>query len=399
MLALLLLLVALAAGIAATLLTGPDAGYVLVSYGPWVVETSLAVLVIGVALWFFGVYALIRLLLGLVRLPGRLRASIETRQRERARRSFLDGLLLLLEGRWKQAELELIRHASDHDAPHLNYLGAARAAQRLGAAERREHYLRLAAEHCPADLRATLLVTQAELYRDRGDYPAMKEAAERLRELDPDHPYALALLAEAHAASGEWSLLDALLQTPAAAAALEPGRHRELRLRALRGLIAAAQAAGKLEPLKSVWQSAGDLRDDPGLRLDYARALAHLGADAEAAAVIAQALDRAWQPQLAILYGELHLSDPLTQLASVEAWLQAYGEQPELLAAAGRACLRQRLWGKAKSYLEGAIRLRPSARAYLDLARLAEATQQPEEAARCYRQGLELAAGAAGDER
>ena len=60
--------------------------------------------------------------------------------------------------------------------------------------------------------------------------------------------------------------------------------------------------------------------------------------------------------------------------------------------AAGRVCLRNRLWGKARSYLEAVIRVAPSAAAYLELARVCEQTQNAEEAQKFLRQGLELAA-------
>jgi HemY protein len=60
-----------------------------------------------------------------------------------------------------------VRYSADHHAQHLNYLAAARAAQRLGAGDRRDHYLRLAAQSAPEMEFATLL-TQAELQRERG---------------------------------------------------------------------------------------------------------------------------------------------------------------------------------------------------------------------------------------
>ncbi len=71
-----------------------------------------------------------------------------------------------------------------------------------------------------------------------------------------------------------------------------------------------------------------------------------------------------------------------------------HGPKPELLLLAGRVCLRNKLWGKARSYLEAGVQAAPTPQGYLDLARLCQDTQQPEEALKYYRQGLELAAGA-----
>src|SRR3546814_4250333 len=84
------------------------------------------------------------------------------RRAEKARESFETGLLRLLEGNWKRAEIELVRRAADHHAGHLNYLAAARAAQRLGAGDRRDHYLKLASEIAPEMEFATLLTQRSE---------------------------------------------------------------------------------------------------------------------------------------------------------------------------------------------------------------------------------------------
>src|SRR5690606_35329773 len=137
----------------------------LVSFHHWVIETSLLGLLFGLVAGLLALYWASRLLIAGVRLPSTVRQALERRRREKAQASFEDGLLKLLEGDWKLAEVELVRRAADHHAAHLNYLGAARAAQRLGAGDRRDHYLRLATEHAPEHAFATLL-TQAELQRE-----------------------------------------------------------------------------------------------------------------------------------------------------------------------------------------------------------------------------------------
>jgi HemY protein len=388
---LLCLLLVFAAGAFAMLLLKPDTGYVLINYGPWVVETSLAVLVLGVAAWFAVVYLLLRLLGLAVRLPGALRASLERRRDSRARESFEKGLERLFEGHWRRAEVELVRRAADHRAAHLNYLAAARAAQRQNADARRDHYLRLAALNRPVVEFAALL-SAAELQRRRGDFQAARTTARRLREKDPVHPYVIELLAESEAALGDWEALHALLSDPAVRGAWDAPRARALRLRASCELLRAAAEAGRLDRVKALWEAAADLHDDPQLARAYARALTRANADAEALAFIAQRLARGWDAELAQLYGDLHASDPVAWLAQIEEWLARYGEEPELLAVAGRACLANKLWGKARSYLEAALHKRPAPRLYHDLARLCADTQHPDEAAQYYKKGLELAA-------
>ena len=65
----------------------------------------------------------------------------------------------------------MVRRVTDHHAPHLNYLAAAVAAQRAGAPERRDEYLRLAAqggEH----VQTAAQLTRAGLLSDSVDVAA-----------------------------------------------------------------------------------------------------------------------------------------------------------------------------------------------------------------------------------
>ncbi len=389
----LFLLLVFTGGLGAILLLRPDTGYVLINYGPHVVETTLAVLVFGVALWFLLVYLVLKLFGFAIRLPGSLRESLDRRRSDRAQRSFENGVLALWEGNWARAESELVKRAADHHAPHLNYLAAARAAQRLSAPERRDHYLRLAALNSPEHEFATLL-SQADLQRKLGEFEATKATALRLREKDPSHPFAIELLAESHAALGEWAALRQLLLDTDTKGALVDRRRDQLMSRALRELMRQAVAEAALPQLKALWDAAGRLRDEPEVRRAYAHGLGRLNADADALALIAQTLSKDWDADLALLYGDLHAKDPIAQLATVEQWLGLYGEKLELLQVAGRVCLANRLWGKARSYLEAVIAQSPTPKAYLDLAKLCVDTQQPEEAAKFNRLGLELAVDA-----
>jgi HemY protein len=102
-------------------------------------------------------------------------------------------------------------------------------------------------------------------------------------------------------------------------------------------------------------------------------------------------LDEEWDPELALLYSEIAADDAVSQLAAVESWLKQYGEKPVLLLVAGRLCLRNRLWGRARSYLEASLKGMPRAETWLDLGRLYEEVKDPAAAQAAYRKGLEMA--------
>lgn len=389
---LLLILLALTLGAASAYFLRAETGYVLVSYGDWIVETSVLGLTAAVVSALLLVYYGLRLLIATLRLPQTVRHALGRRRSEKARASFETGLLRLLEGNWKQAEIDLVRRAADHHAAHLNYLAAARAAQRLAAPERRDHYLMLARRQAP-ELELATLLTQAELQRERGEWALTRDTALRIRERDTRLPYAIELLAEAHAALGEWEPLRVLLTQTQASAALTPARWHELMRAALLARLAECVDAARLDQLKALWDAAAAaLRADAAVLRAYAQGLGRLNAAPEALALILKTLKQGWDGELVLLYGELAAGDALAQLANIEEWLQRYGERPELLITAGRACMRNRLWGKARSYLEAVIRSAPTPAAYLELARLCEQTQNPTEAGKFLREGLELAA-------
>lgn len=385
-------ILAVVAGAAAAFYLRADAGYVLISYREWIVETSLLGFTAAVLASLLLVYYTIKLLIAALQLPDTLRRFVQGKRNDRAQSSFEAGMLKLLEGNWRRAEVELVRRASDHHAAHLNYLAAARAAQRVGAGDRRDHYLRQAALSAP-ELEFATLLTQAELQGERGEHALARDTALKLRERDPRHPYAIELLAESYAALQAWEALYELLSPPENAGALAPARARVLMVLTLRELMERAVREARLDQLKTLWDKAPSrYRQEPEVRRVYARGLARLNADAEALALIVAALDKNWDAELVTVYGGLHSVEPLTQLAAAEQWLNKYGEKHELLVTAGQACLRNKLWGKARSYLEAVLRVAPSPSAYLELARLCEQTQNPEEAQKFYRLGLELAA-------
>jgi HemY protein len=389
---LLLLLLALAAGAAAGLFLHDEAGYVLISVGPWIVETSvlgfvtLAVVVLAAA--YYGA----KLVVVLLRLPTLFKEARATRRSRLAQESFESGLEQLLEGQWARAEVELVRRAADHRAPGLNYLLAARAAQRGGAPERREHYLALAGRQGGMTPLAVELV-RAELMFERRDLGAALPVLEALYRQQPKHPYVIELLAETTVRLSRWEPLRKLLATAEGARALTPARYRELYGQALRQHLLAAGETARLEALKAAWDAVpAEFRARTDIRSGYLRSLARFGADAEVAAQVVQMLQQGWDRELVDIYSELGGLDPVGQLATVEQWLNQHGERPELLLAAGRVCTRNRLWGKARSYLDAALRLQPSAAVYLALAKVCEQSKQPEEASLFYRRGLELAA-------
>ena len=51
------------------------------------------------------------------------------------------------------------------------------------------------------------------------------------------------------------------------------------------------------------------------------------------------------------------MSEPTRQLEQAEAWLKDHNQDATLLAALGKLCERQQLWGKAQTYYEASLAL------------------------------------------
>jgi HemY protein len=62
------------------------------------------------------------------------------------------------------------------------------------------------------------------------------------------------------------------------------------------------------------------------------------------------------------------------------------------LLSLGRLCKHNKLWGKARSYLNASIGIKPHSDAYKELGQLLEQLNEHSQAVECYHKGLLLAA-------
>lgn len=386
----LVILVVLVAVIAAQFAL-EDPGYVLMQYGAWALETSVALLVGAVLLGFLLLYLVVRAAAKAWALPGRVRQRVGGSMLRRGRRAFVQGLLALAEGRWKAAERHLLRSAARFETPLVAYLAAAQAAQQQGAIDRRDEHLRRAEASMP-DADVAVALTQAELQLADGEMERALATLSHLREINPEHPYVLELLKEAYWRLRDWNqLLDLLPElkrhkvlTPEQVDALERCAHSEL-------LKAAAARGGA--SLEQAWEQVPRaLRRNAEVLGPYARGRLQLdGGDSALETQVRQALEQEWSEQLVLLYGEIGHGDAADQLSHAERWLRKRGNDPALLLTLGRIARRNELWGKARHYLEESLAARPSAHACWELATLLERQGDQHAASARHREGLALA--------
>ncbi len=367
-----------------------DNGYILIGYGNWSVEGSLAFFVLLDLVLFGLLYAGIRLLSRFLGLPRQFRGWRRRREAARARKALTQGLVELSEGHWKSAEKNLVRHAAQSETPLLNYLAAARSAQQQGAYDRRDHYLQLAHESMPsADVAVGL--TQAELQLAHEQLEQALATLKHLRRIAPRHTHVLKLLKELYERLGDWEELYHLLPELKKRRVIDRDQLEALELKVCGNLLDEAARHGELERLDQAWKRfPATARANQSLVTRYAAHLMDLGQQDRVEKLLRETIARHWNPELVERYSRVAASDPARQLAAAEAWLKEHPRDPVLLLALGRLSLRNRLWGKARSYLEASIGVEPGAAAYRELGALLESMGEREQATACYKAGLEL---------
>ncbi|MCU7859749.1 MAG: heme biosynthesis protein HemY, partial [Candidatus Thiodiazotropha sp. (ex Lucinoma kastoroae)] len=336
-------LFALLAAVVITLWVKQDNGYVLIGYGEWTIEGSLALFVLAGLALFLLVYASIRLLSHLWHMPERVASWRQKRRSLRAQHALTRGLVELAEGRWKVAERHLTRYAVQSETPLLNYLAAARAAQLQGEHTRRDDYLHLAHESMPsADVAVGL--TQAELQLAHQQYEQALATLMHVRSLSPKHNYVLTLLKKLYENLKEWQKLEEMLPELKRRKVIDEKAYHLLETRVYCERL--KQEATTLDSLVQFWQSIPKgVRQQQQVLLDYCWYMMALDAGSRVEPLIAAALQREWNSELVSLYGTIELADSSHQLDVAEGWLKNHQDDPVLLLALARLSLQNKLWG------------------------------------------------------
>ncbi|TNF21276.1 MAG: heme biosynthesis protein HemY, partial [Pseudomonadales bacterium] len=332
----------------------------------------LGLLLAVVLVYYLGKW-LLRLLLSSTRLAN---PWSRLHRNRRVRLASEQGMLDLAEGRWARAQRQLTRAAEADSQPLMFYLGAARAANKLGQHEQSDALLEQALNRQPqAEL--AIALTHAELQRSRGDMDAALDTLQAMHERHPGHHLVLRQLQRLYLQRQDWSALLGLLPELRKEKALPAAELDELERETWRGRLGEAGLAGQgqgetaLQPLTQAWQQlSAPLRQEPELIAAYVEQLRRLGAQEEAEEVLRSALKRGYDSRLARFYGVLRGADPARQLQTAELWLKQHPQDPALLLTLGRLCLQNQLWGKARDYFESSLKLERHPETCAELARL-----------------------------
>ncbi len=371
-------LLLLAIAVAAALAAGFSKGYVLLVYPPYRLEMALSFVIVALSVGFVALYGFLRLAFRTLQLPRQVRDYRLRRARSRARNAMDQALTAYFEGHYRRAEKFAAIALKLQESPALSAVVAARAAHEQRNIEARDNYLK-AAEIAAPESRLLQLIAQAEFFvEDRRAREAL-DVLEAAKLIAPRNPAVMRLEVRAHSAAKNWSqVLDCLAQLNKYKD-FDRKQMEPLRVNALRESLAAKTHDST--SLKEFWRkmSAVD-RLDAGLVDAGARAFIAHGLGDEAQDTIERALAKQWDSDLALLYADVPSEKPLTQIEHAEGWLKSHPNDATLLLALGKLCAKEKLWGKAQSYIEASLSVEPSRAAHAAYAQLMDKMGKPEEA-------------------
>jgi len=374
----------------AVMLVRDDPGFVLIKYRDYSLETSLAFGIVVLILAMVVIYFAIRFFRGFWRLPNSMKQHSQNRRFGKSRKLLNQGLIDLAEGRFDQAEVNLIKMVEYSESPLLHYLAAARAAQLQGKHDERDSYLKAAHEARP-EAEIAIGVTQAELQLAHQQLEQSLATLTHLRGIAPRHNHILRLLARVYFELEDWQSLVELLPDIRNKKLLKESILKTMEAKSFRGFLAAAK--NDQQVLEQAWAKIPKAaQTDADLILYYIKLSNHAASKSSSVEqLIIKSLGLKWDDRLVEAYGLFNASEPNEQLKRTEKWLDDYAKNENLLLALGRICVRAKLWGKAQSYLEASIGVKPMAASCLALAQLlGDQLQQKDKASKYYQKGLEL---------
>lgn len=378
----LLILAALAVGLA--LAARYNEGYVLLVLPPWRAEVSLNLFLLLCAAGFFVIYLLARAVSHTLGLPRAVAEFRRRRQQEKAAQALRDAWRLLQEGRYGHA-LRCAEKARPEDAASgMLALAGWRAAHALRDSARATEWAARVRRHDGAGLRAARLMTEAEFALDERRFEDARAALHQFAAHEGRHIAALRLSLRAEQGLGNWREVARLVRQLEKHQALSAEQAAPMRSRAVREALRGLRE----DPpgLMRYWRELDDGdRAEPSLALETARALMTAGDCREAQRVIEDALDERWDAGLVLAYADCRGGDVLGRIAHAEKWLHLHPRDEALLLTLGRLCREQQLWGKARSFLEASIAVRPTRAAHVELAQLHELLEEPALAAGHFR--------------
>ena len=373
-------------------------GNVYVVVEQTMLRVNLHAFILGLLALETVLYLLVRLIAGILHVPGRMQRFGVARQGRQAAAALNNAGLAFFEGKFQKAEQEAAKVLANKEAGDNRTLAlmlGAHAADQMDDTALRDRYLK-DIETLPAKKQLSRYLLLAESALGRRDYPAAENNLNAAAQINPSLTRLVRLqLRYAFDHGNALEVLDktAKLQKAGAINDYEAGQYQSW---AYRRLLALVRDGGGLKAcLKRIpdEQKAGELC------AVIAEKYVHLGLYSQAVKWVAHYYPHTRQAELLepFVQSVRYLDDKAQRKAIdlADGWLQAQPNDAQLLMFLGELAYSKQLWGKAQGYLEASLAISPSVQARLALAKVFDETEQ---SAKAESQRLLALEGATHDE-
>ncbi|WP_454752360.1 heme biosynthesis HemY N-terminal domain-containing protein [Cupriavidus necator] len=369
---------------------------VVLFYPPYRVELSLNLALALLLLVFFVVWTVMTTIRHLSDMPRRAAAYRERSRMNKAQAALRESIENLFAGRFARAERCAREAQSWEDQAQTAALIGARAAHRMQETDRRDAWM---AQVTDPEREQARLVSMAELLVDARDADGALETIAQLQAQGARQIHVQRIALRAHQHLKNWSEVLRLARSLEKRNSLHPVLALRLKQMAVEAML--EERRHDADALTEFWRSlSADERRATRIAEPAARYFAALGRQNEARRIVEDALKVNWDSRLVLRYADCAVpGHALPQIQQAEKWLAAHPADADLYYTLGVLCLGEKLWGKAQSSFERALKYadpdqqrRLRVRTHLALARLFEETERFEEAQRHYRESAMLAA-------
>ncbi|GAB4223439.1 MAG: heme biosynthesis HemY N-terminal domain-containing protein [Gammaproteobacteria bacterium] len=361
-----------------------DTGYVLIAYKRWTLEATLATAVLSVILLALLLLIIMQSSWSIWTLNQRWHVWFTQRRQHRAQSLTQQGLIALGQAQWREAEKQLIQAVNLAETPLMNFLAAACAAQFQGNLSRRNRYLSQANIKCP-QAEFAIDIVQANLHIVADEIEQALIVLQRLQQRAGKHVHPIVLwqLARLYQERGDWRNLQVLLPYLDGNLMLNKHYFQSLQITTYSKCLLAATNS---QELAKYWQDIPrELCQQSSVVFVYCQQLIRYGELSQAEQVILKFLKKQWDEALMSMYCNLELDNVKQRITVAEGWLKNH-TSATLLLNLGKLYLRLHLWGKAQNYFEKSIALDAQAGGLIELAKLHQQLNQPQQALRYYQQ-------------
>jgi HemY protein len=367
-----------------------DPGYVFVSLGSRVLETSFVF-----ALFMLCFFA--ALLYGFFSLLGKIVASrigltkwLEARNVKSSQAKTAMGLIHFIEGRWVDAERLLLQGVKYNAYPLVNYLVMAKVADEMNSLERRNQYLQQAMKNEKNHSSLACALTQARIQYSRGEWEACLATLSGLYKEKPAEKAVLDLLVKVYEKLQDWQALFLLLPEIKKKKLMEGAEWEAFEVHIVKEwflyMLSAHLKNENREKIVECWEKLpAHLKKQEPFIYGYAKHLYLLGDEVGANKMLIAELHRHWSDSLMKLFAHHSSQVDEEHLKILEKWLKDRPNHVVLLIALGRIYFKRQWFDRAIACLVSANALTVTTQAHHLLGEIYWAMKEYPKAAECFR--------------